>query len=96
MNVINLIPAGVGESASEAQSAPFTLNAGSVVTLAGAPRGAPQTYWRAQIERQMSDGAWDVMLELSWADPQVSLYGDGTYRVRRLAGGNCIIDGAFA
>jgi len=94
MAVTNLLTAG----GTAATSASFTLAGGQTMTLAGASRvGADGSiYWTVYVDRKMSDGAWDEMATLSWERKQVVVYGDGEYRVRRLAGPGCLVDGALA
>lgn len=92
MGAVNLLAAGSGE----ATSAPFTLEAGATMTLAGAARPAGATYWRVDVERQFTDGAWESVGQLRWDMRMLTLYGDGVYRLRRLAGGGCLVDGAQA
>lgn len=94
MAVTNLLTAG----GTAATSAPFALAGGQTMTLAGASRvGADgNIYWRVMVDRRMSDGAWEEVAELSWERKQVVVYGDGEYRVRRLAGPGCLVDGALA
>ena len=57
MAVTNLLPAG----STAATSASFTLTGGQTMTLAGAARAGQggTIYWRADVERLMSDGAWE-------------------------------------
>ena len=95
MALTNLLPAGSGS----ATSAPFALGAGQTMTLAGAARPPGASYWRAQLQRQMSDGLWQDVGALDWQRPMLVLYGEGTYRLQRLAGqggadGGCMVDGA--
>lgn len=92
--VINLLPAG----SAAATSASFTLSGGQTMTLAGAARAGlsgASIYWRADIERFMSDGAWEPIGALSWEAKMLTLYGDGEYRVRRQSGSGCIVDGVL-
>ena len=94
MAVINLLPTG----SAAATSASFTLTGGQTMTLAGAARAGQggSIYWSADIERQMSDGAWEPVGALSWETKMLTLYGDGEYRVRRPDGSGCMVDGALA
>ena len=80
MAVTNLLPAG----SDAATSSNFVLAGGQTMTLAGAARGT--TYWRATIERRMSDGAWEPVGYLTWDARMTTLYGDGESRVSRQAG----------
>ncbi|MBN9365986.1 MAG: hypothetical protein J0H59_03030 [Comamonadaceae bacterium] len=88
MAVTNLLPAG----SDAATSSNFVLAGGQTMTLAGAARGT--TYWRATIERRMSDGAWEPVGFLAWDFKMTTLYGDGEYRISRQQGHGCIVDGA--
>lgn len=91
MAINNLLPAG----SDEATSATFALADGATVTLAGAARPAgAATYWRVNIERQMSDGAWETLGQLRWDTPVLTLYGEGQYRLHRQPGGGCLVDAA--
>lgn len=94
MAVTNLLPAG----STAATSASFTLTGGQTMTLAGAARAGQggTIYWRADVERRMSDGAWESVGALTWEAKMLTLYGDGEYRVRRPDGSGCIVDGALA
>jgi hypothetical protein len=94
MAVTNLLPAG----SAAATSASFTLTGGQTMTLAGAHRVGPggSIYWRAEVERRMSDGAWEPLGALTWEAKMLTLYGDGEYRVRRPEGSGCLVDGALA
>lgn len=92
MAVTNLLAAG----SDEATSATFVLEGGATMTLAGAARPAGATYWRVDVERQFSDGAWESVGQLRWDMRMLTLYGDGTYRLRRLLGGGCLVDGALS
>lgn len=92
MAVTNLLPAG----SDDATSAIFVLDGGATMTLAGTARPAGATYWRVDVERQFSDGVWESVGQLRWDARMLTLYGDGTYRLRRVAGGGCLVDGAQA
>jgi hypothetical protein len=89
MAVTNLLPAG----SDAATSSNFVLAGGQTMTLAGAARGGT-TYWRATIERRMSDGTWEPVGFLAWDFKMTTLYGDGEYRISRQQGHGCIVDGA--
>lgn len=93
MPISNLLPAG----SAAATSASFTLVGGQTITLVGAYRASAggSIYWRTDIERQMSDGLWEVVGTLSWQAKMLTLYGDGQYRVRRPEGSGCLVDGAL-
>lgn len=93
MTILILLPAGSDAATSAAQ----TLGAGQTLTLAGASRAAGGSpYWRAQVQRQMSDGAWEAVATLSWERPTLTVFGEGSYRVQRQAGNGCLVDGALA
>lgn len=93
MTTLNLLPAG----SAAAMSAVQTLAAGQTLTLVGAGRPAGgASYWRAQVQRQMSDGAWETIATLSWQRPTLTIFGEGSYRVQREAGSGCLVDGALA
>lgn len=93
MAVINLLTAGSGA----ATSASITLAGGQTITLAGAARVGTDTNtcWRVMVDRKMSDAAWEEIAELNWRNKQMTLYGDGEYRLRRLPGPGCLVDGAI-
>ncbi len=94
MPITTLLPAG----STAATSASFTLTGGQTMTLAGAARtaGGGSIYWRADVQRLMTDGAWETIGALSWEAKMLTLYGDGEYRVHRPEGSGCMVDGALA
>lgn len=79
-----------------ATSVPQTLAAGQVLHLVGASRGPAPTYWRVWIEREMSDGGWDVVGVIDHRVNVGSYVGVGDFRVRREPGARCIVDGDIA
>ena len=91
MAITNLLSAG----ADAALSSPIALADGATLALVGAERPAGQaSYWRVDIERQMSDGAWQTIGPLRWDTPLLTLYGEGQYRLRRQPGHGCLVDAA--
>lgn len=94
MAVTNFLPTG----ASADTSAVFVLGTGGAATLVGAARPGPGSapYWRVFLQRQMSDGAWETVGQLSWERPLLTIYGEGAWRLLRQAGAPCLVDGAIA
>lgn len=88
MAVSNLLPMGN----SAATSAPIALGANATFTLFGMPSaGTDNLNWVCIIDRQATNGDWFPVDELSGAARIVTIYGEGTYRVRR-AVGTCLVD----
>lgn len=95
MPTTTLLPAG----SSAATSASFTLAGGQTADPSPVPRALPgggSIYWRADVQRRMTDGAWETIGALSWEAKMLTLYGDGGCRVHRPEGSGCMVDGALA
>lgn len=88
MAVSNFLPAGNGADLS----AVIAVAAGQVLALAGAGDG----YWRVTIQREMSNGVWASMGDISWDRPLLNVYGEANWRLLRQAGASCLVDGALA
>lgn len=92
MAITNYLPAG----SDAATSAVIAVGAGQALTLVGAARAGGDAYWRVQVQRLMSDGAWETMGAMSWERPLLTIYGEGSWRLLREAGAGCLVDGALA
>lgn len=79
----NIIPSGAGA----AQSADIVVAAGTPVTIHGYPASGS---WTAQIQIKNADGTYTTIRGITNDNPAEVIYGPGTYRVSRPAGGSAV------
>lgn len=88
MAVYNIIPFGT----TTATSSEISIGANTVATFTGwGPAEDQRTPWICQIDVKMSNNEWATIGELSLRNPRDTVFGEGTYRVRRTEG-TCLVD----
>lgn len=88
MAVSNIIAFG----STAATSNPIGVDVNGVATVTGWSNvdGKP-LHWVCKIDVKMSNNEWTTIGELSYRNPRETIFGEGTYRVRRTEGA-CLVD----